>query len=162
MKDTEPGAGQDLRDIYKEYLPMVYRIAFTYMKNSHDSEDAAQETFVRLIRHLPGLKYESHIKAWLIVTVTNVCRDMLRKRYRTDADLADYENLAADAPETSGVMEAVMRLDNKYKTVVYLYYCEGYGVEDIAMMLEEKTSTVKTRLHRARIALKNELGDDFA
>ena len=50
MKDIGPGAGPDLRDIYKEYLPMVYRIAFTYMKNSSDSEDAVVFKIIQRIK----------------------------------------------------------------------------------------------------------------
>ena len=162
MNTQKSGAGRELRELYTEYLPMVYRIAFTYMKNPHDSEDAAQETFMRLIRQLPRLRYDNQVKAWLITTVSNVCRDMLRKKYRTDADIAEYESLAAPLSEDRGVLDAIMKLDDKYKGIVYMFYYEGYSVDDIAMMLGEKPNTVKTRLRRARLALKDELGDDFA
>ena len=96
--------GRSLREIYQEYLPMVYRIAFTYMKNSYDSEDAAQETFMRLLRCRKSFRDTEHVKAWLIVTVTNVCRDMLRRKRRTELNIEDFHTLAAEPAETDDTL----------------------------------------------------------
>ena len=109
--DTEPlRTARSTYDIYREHLNTVYRVAFTYMKNPFDAEDAAQETFARLIRSGQCFRTPEKEKAWLIVTVSNVCKDMLRRHYRSDRCLEDYEHLAAPAHEIDQTMEAILAL----------------------------------------------------
>ena len=130
--------------MYMEHCQTVYRVAFTYMKNSYDAEDAVQKE-----------------KAWLIVTVSNVCKDMLRRHYRSDRALEDYQYLASPPHEIDETMEAILRLPEKYKTAVYLFYYEGYTAREIARMLGEKPNTVSSRIGRARLLLKTMLGGGF-
>ena len=120
--DTAPlRTARSTYDIYREHLNTVYRVAFTYMKNPFDAEDAAQETFARLIRSGQRFRTPEKEKAWLIVTVSNICKDMLRRHYRSDRSLEDYEHLAAPAHEIDQTMEAILALPEKYKTGVYLF-----------------------------------------
>lgn len=161
MDNAPLRATRSTYDIYREHLNTVYRVAFTYMKNSFDAEDAAQETFARLIRSGETFKSPEKEKAWLIVTVSNVCKDMLRRHYRSDRNLDDYEYLAAPAYEIDETMEAILALPAKYKTVVYLFYYEGYTAREIARLLGEKPNTVNTRISRARHLLKTMLGGNF-
>ena len=149
------------REMYQEHCQTVYRVAFTYMKNSYDAEDAVQETFARLIRSGERFRSREKEKAWLIVTVSNVCKDMLRRHYRSDRALEDYQYLAAPPHEIDETMEAILRLPEKYKTVVYLFYYEGYTAREIARMLGEKPNTVSSRISRARLLLKTMLGGGF-
>lgn len=149
------------REMYQEHCQTVYRVAFTYMKNSYDAEDAVQETFARLIRSGERFRSREKEKAWLIVTVSNVCKDMLRRHYRSDRALEDYQHLAAAPHEIDETMEAILRLPEKYKTVVYLFYYEGYTAREIARMLGEKPNTVSSRISRARSLLKTMLGGGF-
>lgn len=152
---------QSFRETYETYLPMVYRIAFTYLKNSYDSEDAAHETFLRLMKCDKPFRDAEHIKAWLIVTATNVCRDMLRRKHREDVSLEDrdfaLDNVSAERQE---LLQAVMALPESYKTVVYMYYYEGYSVTEIARALNKPAGTVKTWLSRSRKQLKEFLGGE--
>ena len=149
------------REIYQEHCQTVYRVAFTYMKNSYDAEDAVQETFARLIRSGERFRSREKEKAWLIVTVSNVCKDMLRRHYRSDRALEDYQYLAAPPHEIDETMEAILRLPEKYKTAVYLFYYEGYTAREIARMLGKKPNTVSSRIGRARLLLKTMLGGGF-
>ena len=149
------------REMYQEHCQTVYRVAFTYMKNSYDAEDAVQETFARLIRSGERFRSREKEKAWLIVTVSNVCKDMLRRHYRSDRALEDYQYLASPPHEIDETMEAVLRMPEKYKTVVYLFYYEGYTAREIARMLGEKPNTVSSRIGRARLLLKTMLGGGF-
>ena len=86
---------------------------------------------------------------------------MLRRHYRSDRSLEDYEHLTAPAHEIDQTMEAILALPEKYKTVVYLFYYEGYTAREIAKLLGEKPNTVSTRISRARHLLKTMLGGDF-
>jgi RNA polymerase sigma-70 factor (ECF subfamily) len=100
-------------------------------------------------------------KAWLVVTVSNVCKDMLRRHYRSDRNIDDYESLSSPEPEIDQTMEAILSLPEKYKTVVYLFYYEGYTAREIARILDEKPNTVSTRISRARLLLRAKLGGTF-
>ncbi len=162
MEQTLIRTELNLQSIYRDYLPSVYRVAYSYMRNSYDSEDAAQEAFLRLARFRGRFEDERQIKAWLVVTVTNICRDMLRRRHRQDASLEDVGEPAA-APESSGyLLDAVRGLPDRYRTVIFLHYYEGYSVLEIAKALHQPEGTVKTWLHRARRQLKErlEVNDD--
>ena len=161
MPDALQRTGRAVRELYEEYSQTLYRIAFTYMKNRYDAEDALQETFLRLIRGRVAFVDAQHEKAWLIRTVTNVCRDMLKAKSRQHLDLDAQTQLAAPEPEANALLAAILALPDKYKTAVYLYYYEGYAVSEIADMLRQSPNTVKTWLFRARKALKESLGGDL-
>ena len=161
MPDALQRTGRAVRELYEEYSQTLYRIAFTYMKNRYDAEDALQETFLRLIRGRVAFVDAQHEKAWLIRTVSNVCRDMLKAKSRHHLDLDAQTQLAAPEPEANALLAAILALPGKYKTAVYLYYYEGYAVSEIADMLRQSPNTVKTWLFRARKALKESLGGDL-
>ena len=160
MPDLLLRTGRSVRDVYTERSRMVYRVAYSYLKNRPDAEDAMQETFLRLIRGRVCFADETHEKAWLVRTVSNVCRDMLRARSRRHEDLDEHPELAAPEPEANGLMRAILALPDKYKAAVYLHYYEGYAVREIAAMLRQPPNTIKTWLSRARKLLKQELGGD--
>lgn len=161
MKSALQRTGRSFREIYETYLPTVYRVAYSYMKNQYDSEDAAQETFLRLMRQTKPLVDEAHLKGWLIVTASNVCRDMLRRRAREPVALDLCQEPSEGPPRSNDLMEAILRLPEKYKTAVYLYYYEGYSVKEIAELLDSLPNTVKSWLKRAREQLRELLGEDF-
>ena len=161
MPDALQRTGRAVRELYEEYSQTLYRIAFTYLKNRYDAEDALQETFLRLIRGRVAFVDAQHEKAWLIRTVSNVCRDMLKAKSRHHLDLDAQTQLAAPEPEANALLAAILALPGKYKTAVYLYYYEGYAVSEIADMLRQPPNTVKTWLFRARKTLKESLGGDL-
>ena len=150
----------NLQLLYQKLLPTVYRVAYTYMKNRYDSEDAAQETFIRLARSSRSFEDEREIKAWLIVTVSNICKDMLRRRHRQDLNLDDYPELPAPVQEQDELLSALLELPGKFKTAIYLYYYEGYAVKEIARAMGQTEGTVKSWLFRARKLLKRRLEED--
>ena len=86
---------------------------------------------------------------------------MLKAKSRGHEDLDAHGELAAPAPEADGLLAAVMALPERYKAAVYLHYYEGYAVREIAEMLRLPPNTIKTRLFRARKALKEALGGDL-
>ena len=73
---------KDIERIYHRHVEMLYRVAYSFMKNGADAEDMVQETFIRLLRS--GMVFDSvqHEKAWLIVTVSNLCKSALRSPWR--------------------------------------------------------------------------------
>ena len=151
----------NLQRLYQELLPAVYRVAYTYMKNTYDSEDAAQEAFIRLARCSRSFQNERELKSWMLVTVSNVCKDMLRRRQRQDLNLDDYPELSAPTDEKQELLRAILDLPDKYKSVIYLYYFEGYAVKEIAKVTRQTEGTVKSWLFRARKLLKRSLKEEL-
>ncbi len=150
----------NLQRLYEELLPSVYRAAYTYLKNRSDSEDAAQEAFLRLARCTRSFESERQVKAWMIVTVSNICKDMLRKRHRQDLNLDALAEQAAPRTEQSRLLDMILKLPVNFKTVIYLYYYEGYSVKEIAAAMGRSEGTVKSWLYRARHQLKKALEED--
>ena len=153
--------GKDLEDIYQRHVDMLYRVAYSFMKNGADAEDMVQETFLRLMRSGTGLESAQHEKAWLIVTVSNLCKSALRSPWQRRTGLDDMAEppAAADAAPDE-TLEAVLALPEDYKLPVYLFYYEGYPTAEIARMLGVAPATVRSRLNRARKKLKLTLGGD--
>lgn len=153
---------KEIAEIYKRHMKTVYRVCFAYMKNPFDTEDAVQDTFYKMIRFEPTFESEEHEKAWLIRTATNICKNNVKHWFRKRADLADYETLlSAENIEIDDTFEVVMGLPDKYKTVVYLYYYEGYTTPEISNILKKPQSTIRNYLYDARGILKKRLGGDF-
>ena len=153
---------KEIAEIYTRHSKTVYRVCFAYMKNPVDTEDAVQETFFRLIKSGPVFDSEEHEKAWLIRTAANICKNVLRHWWRRRENIDNFHNLSgSDKIETDEVFQVVMALPEKYKTVVYLYYYEGYNSVEIAGILKKPQSTIRNYLHEARAILKERLGDDF-
>lgn len=145
----------DILNVYEQQKNAVYRLALTYLHSASDAEDVCHDAFMKLIEHqnqiLPGRE-----RAWLATVTANLCKNRLRlaSRHRE-------EPLTEDIPlpdtEDSGVYEAVMSLTVGERTVVYLYYYEGYSTAEIAAIQNISRSAVTTRLERARKHLRNRL-----
>jgi len=155
----------ELAQIYKRHVKTVYRVCFTYMKNAADTEDAVSDTFVKMLRAFNSRRrFDSaeHEKAWLIRAAINVCKDNLKSRRHSNVSLELLEE-SVPAPECENhddVLQAVLALPEKYKTVVYLYYYEGYNSAEIAAFLKKPKSTVRNHLHEAREVLRKELAEE--
>ena len=135
------------------------------MKNHADAQDMVQETFCKML-HKP-FHYESDekTKAWLVVCASNLCKNQLKKWWvKKSVPLDDkIENYGEEYgmhiynERSSEIYQTVMNLDKKYSIPVYLYYYEGYTTTEIAAMLNTNSSTIQTRLAKARKLLKMEL-----
>ena len=154
-----------ITEIYQRQVDTVYRVCLTYMRNKSDTEDCVSDTFVKLIRYSPDFNDSEHEKAWLIRTAANVCKNRLKHWWNKREELHDfnnYENSAASPKDNQDdIIEAVRALPEKYKTVIYLYYYEGYNSVQIANLVKKSQSTVRGYLVKARNILKERLGEDY-
>ena len=157
MPLTQTGT-KNFIETYNRHVDMVYRVCYSFMKNQTDTEDMVQETFLRLLSNQKKFADERHEKAWLIVTASNLCKDTLKKWWRTNENIDDYPDLPQKTNGGSAVMEAILSLSDDYKTVVYMYYYEGYSTAEIAQFLGCPDATVRSRLARARKQLQAMLG----
>lgn len=148
---------------YARHVDTVYRVCYVRMKNQMDAEDVTQETFLRAMQEPALWEDDSHAKGWLIVTASNLCKNALRSWTRARRSEMPEQEMPSDERvenEPSDILEAVMQLPDQYKTVVYLYYYEGYSGAEIAGMLQKKETTVRSLLHRARKQLSKKLGGE--
>ena len=149
----------DIEAIFRRHVQTVYRVCYSHLGSAADAEDATQSTFMKLVDHPRAFESEQHEKAWLIVCASNLCKDILKSAARTRVTtLPEREPADPRAGEPlDATLDAVLRLPEKYKDVVYLHYYEGFKTDEIARMLGEKPSTVRNRLRDARGLLKRAL-----
>ncbi|MBR6322444.1 MAG: RNA polymerase sigma factor [Lachnospiraceae bacterium] len=151
---------KELEEIYERQHRLLYRVCLSLMKNRADAEDAVQETFCRLITKGPAFENETHERAWLLRTAENYCISQLRHWWRRREEFDENLLLSvSDEPRETEVLQAVLELPARLKTVVELYYYEGYQTSEIARMLGRPESTVRNQLRDARKLLKEDLED---
>lgn len=150
---------QRFREAVELYGDMVFRLAYSYLKNRADAEDVMQEALLKLYTERKDFESPDHEKHWLIRVAVNECRKLLRSPWRRrTGPLDEIEEAAAfDRPAQSELFRQVMALPPKYRAAVYLYYYEGYSVKETAALLGAKASTVQTWLMRARGQLQTKL-----
>jgi len=148
---------KEIEEIYDRHKDMIYRICFAYMKNISDTEDAVQDTFCKLIKSGIFFESEEHEKAWLIRVATNLCKNTLWHWWRKRESLENQANLKANNADVDQILSLVLALPNKYKTVVYLYYYEGYDSVEIGKILRKPQSTIRFYLSNARKLLREKL-----
>lgn len=129
-----------------------YRLAYSYVKNVDDALDIVQESILKAFSSLDSLKSSNYIKTWFYRIVVNTSLDFLRKQKRVVLDegiISQYDSGATDEYQDIDLKEALEELPDKYRTVIVLRYFEDLKIEEIAEILEENISTVKTRLYAA-------------
>lgn len=147
----------------ERYSNMVYRMAYSMVKNPQDAEDIHQEVFLRYLRKQPIFESEEHAKAWFLRVTINLTKNLWKTFWRqrvvslVDCDL---EEQGEPLQEEDVLIEKVKKLPQKYRTVVHLFYYEELGIEEISILLKAKPSTVRTWLTRARSRLKELLKED--
>lgn len=141
------------------YRDNLYRAAFAICKNPQDAEDVVQETFLAYHATDRSFESEQHIRAWLIRVAVNKAKNATVCFWRRNRmPLDDYaDTLAFEEPSDRTLFDAVMRLNERYRIVVHLFYYEGYSVKEIAAILRTGEGTVKSRLSRARKQLRAQL-----
>ena len=142
-------------EAFKKHSDMVYRLAVARVKNKYDADDVLQEVFLRFIKAKDKVENEEHLKALLIRITINCSKSMMTSSWFKRTEPLSESFSVSD--EYSDTLDSVMRLPQKYRTVIHLHYYMGYSVDEIASILKTKPSTVKSQLHRARQKLKLDL-----
>lgn len=150
---------KDIVEIYNQYVDMVYRVCFMYFKNTYDTEDAVQTTFIKLLEYKGEFRSQEHLKAWLLVTSSNICKNTVNHWWHKKVHFLDEEIPKIDY--YNELVDSIQALPKKYKMVVYLYYYEGYKTKEIANLLKIKESTIRSRLLQARKLLRKNLGGNY-
>lgn len=142
--------------IVKAYSDSMLRAAYSVLKSTEDAEDAVQEVFLKLLQKKPQFRNSEHEKAWLLRVTINISKNMMKSLSRSSLPVTE-EIPCSD--EKSELLAVVMSLPERYRTVIHLYYYEGYSIKETAAILKLPTATVGTRLARARNLLKGEFSE---
>lgn len=135
--------------------PTLYRVAKSILHHEQDVEDAVQEGILKAYEKRNTLKNTAYFQTWLVRIVINQCYQTLRRRKNT-TDLEHTEAIPAGEEESySDLYLAISQLSPKIRTVVVLYYVEGYSTQEIKEILRIPQGTVKSRLSKARKELKD-------
>jgi RNA polymerase sigma-70 factor (ECF subfamily) len=147
--------------IVPAYQGRVFRLAYSILKERAAAEDAAQETFVRVWKALPGFDGRAALGTWIYAITRNTCLMELRRRRPTvsfddpDSDEAHHAAAAAATapaadPERDNLLRLVETLPRNQQEAVRLFYLEDRSYETVAEQLGMPLGTVKNLLHRAR------------
>lgn len=154
---AQKGDGEAYTRIIEMCKQAMYKVARSYLKNDEDVADVLQESILKCYQSLRFLKKPQYFKTWLIRIVINECNDLLRRKKR-ETQMDEQEMLYVEQMEQGyneiEFQDLMSRLPEKYRTILVLYYAEGYHTKEIAMMLGMRPTTVRTRLARARKYIK--------
>ena len=172
-------------EIVNRYCDKIYRLAFRITRDHHSAEEVLQEVFLTLINKIHTFRGESKFSSWLYRVTANASYMHLRaeKKYENDVSLEDYvpydENGTlmgrikikdwSDRPDkvllSKEAMEIIERAINElpepYRVVFHLRDIEGFSNEEVSEILGLSVPALKSRLHRARLFLRDKLSDYF-
>lgn len=169
IEAVKQGERDRFAELVERHKRMVYAIAWSYLGDAEICEDAAQETFIRAFRYLGALRDAGKFPAWLGRIARNVSTTLLRRR-RAELEqrkrwLTQQAAAAPDAPAGADDEEnlkamlgrTLAELPPRHRECLVLFYLEGKSVLEAAAMLGLSEAALKTRLHRARQALRGRL-----
>jgi RNA polymerase sigma-70 factor (ECF subfamily) len=158
---------QAFEELVRRFKGQVYRQAYGMLKDPVQAEDIVQEAFVKIYYSLSKLESPYAFSTWLNRIVVNLCYDWIEKRKKEQAYVADWLDQYHDKPHQQEVLEqkrlqmsieeALNKLTPEHRAVVLLRDVQGYSYEEIAHILKIPKGTVKSRLHMARLLLRQEM-----
>lgn len=184
VERTQQGDQQAFSQLFAKYQKKVFNLCFRFVDNYEEAKDLTQETFVRVYNGIKSFRREASFSTWLYCIASNTCKNKLRswkgrpklvsldETFETEDDemTRQVEDKNCPTPleeiETIEIQErvqtAINSLSEEQREVVILRDIEGCSYEEIAVTLGCNLGTVKSRLSRARLELKDKLNPNFA
>jgi len=165
--NNDPAA---FRSIVMQNQSFLYSVAYRFLGNPSDAEDAVQETFVKLWKNLSRYNYEIKLSTWLYKIVVNICLDVLKSsRHIQRKNLVDIHKESSIAYRSGAddplhaeelhtlIQEAASKLTPKQKAVFILRDLEGLPVDEVCGILSMSAGNVKSNLYYARVQMSEKL-----
>ena len=153
-----------LRELIDDYAEQIKRLAYTYVKNWAVADDITQEVFISCFKNMDQFRGDSSYKTWLFKITVNRCKDYLKSKWfraimplRSDDKLKTVGSLddgLIQKSEGEEISQKVLSLSIKYREVIILFYYEDLSIQEIEQLTGIKTETIKTRLRRAKLQLR--------
>ena len=145
--------------IVDKYKDNLFSVAFNICRNAADADDVVQDTLIQYHTTDKQFDSEQHIRAWLLRVAINKAKNINMSFFRrASVPIEDYiETLQFESPEVKDLFESVLKLPEKYRIAIHLFYYEDYSVKEIAAILHTSENNVKVRLSRGRRMLKTTL-----
>jgi len=164
------GYSDAFEQILLRYEKLIHHITRRYFNNSEDALDASQDAIIRIYKGLPNviLRENGNLKAWICTVTANTCLDIVRKRrivaeeltndnIATSPTLPSAEESAVTNERVREILAGIAKLPDDHRMVLILRDMQGLSYEELAETLGLTLGTVKSRLSRARAALKKML-----
>lgn len=164
--------------LIEEYQSKIINIAYGMLSDTEDAMDAAQEVFINVYKSIGNFKENSSLSTWIYRICANVCKDFLRKRMRSAKTVSIFsggenEDEIMEIPDNSAspeelsqaselkdqIRQAMDELSEEFRTVLVLCDIEGFSYDKIAEILKCPPGTVKSRINRARAALRKKISE---
>ena len=166
LESIAQGDQDALAALYDHARGAVYGLALSYLKNGHDADDVAQDTFVRVWEKAPLYKPQGSPMARVLTIARNLALMRLRERGKTaDLEQEAWENLSIPSPavsveERQVLLAALTALDDAERQVILLHAVSGLKHREIAELLEIPLATALSKYHRGLKKLKSKLEGD--
>jgi RNA polymerase sigma-70 factor, ECF subfamily len=169
IRFTRNAASQaaEFDQLLRPHVPSLYRTAYRYTGRREDAEDLVQDLLIKLYVRMPELTQVADLRPWLIRSLYHAFVDRYRKAGRSP-ELVDVEEqalVALDDPEQDmltleqrrALTAAIRQLNPEHRAVVMLHLVEGHSLVELSAILEVQVGTLKSRLHRAKAQLQENL-----
>ena len=151
-------------EVMERYSDLIYRVAYANVKVKADADDVFQEVWCRYYQKNKVFESEEHRRNWLINVTLKCCKKIYSSvRYKRTVLTDDLSLLQNKLPRKDfEIYHTVINLPEKYRIPIYLYYYEGFSVNEISHITNTNASTVRSQMKRGREKLKEILeGDVF-
>lgn len=142
-----------IEEIVEKYSNMIIQIAYQNVFNKSDAEDITQEVFIKLMKKIGTFASEEHMKAWIIRVTINLSKDYNKSFWNKNTTAIDEELKYYDK-EIQDTFKEIEKIKPEYRNIIYLYYYQGYKINEISKILSMNSNTVSSYLTRARKELK--------
>ncbi len=178
IRKCKKGNREAFNALFSRYQTQVINTAYGMLSDREDASDAAQDVFVKVYKNISSFNEKSSFSTWLYRITANTCSDILRKRQRggnvisinapsedgREFDIED-ENSSVDEKleqneRQAAVRKAISELKEEHRTIITLCDIEGLGYDEISRILRIPPGTVKSRINRARSALRKILANN--
>lgn len=165
-KQNRPEFVHDAMELWGD---VVYRFALSQIRSREDAEDLVQDVFLTLLLEEKEFNDQEHVKAWLLRTAINRCKNFKRSRSVRGCSLPLDESVSTDSLTFPGSDEGLVMdqlrqvlssLPDKQRIAVHLHYIEGYKIFEIARIVGCTPVAARARLYRGRRSIEKALGDD--
>lgn len=183
VRKSQQGNYLSFEELVKKYEQKIYNLAYRIMGNKEDASDVLQETFLQALRKLPSFKGKAKFSTWLYRIAVNSCLMRKRKQKKMEIVSLDVPILTKKEDEIKRdlgddwsksplatleneevkktLFNAIDSLPEEYRTVFLLRGLDGLSNQEVAKVLKISLPAVKSRLHRARLFLRDKISQYF-